>query len=341
MWPEKEEGGGSGGEDDTFSLLYPESAMLSELMVDSVGGHPSGTLAIVSGVPVKSILAGTTEYLTLAPPPPPPPHPTAATAAGAPPKKAADAAISSSSSSGGGSEEKGTGEGNDTEEPETGQEEQTSVQKKQQQPQPQSGGATKELRSLNLGHRNLGPFEVVLLCAALRRNGSSSSSNSSNSSNSNNSNNNNNNNNNGGGSGTVRSLDLSMNRACGVDKLGVGNWRGDGLAALTGLIARGHPSLRSASLYLNFLGPSAARILARCLRSPRKAKHFRVLNLQFTDVATDSDGPNKSSGGGGSSSNDGELSSSSSSSSSSSALLPHVVDALQNAAQFGGVKLAL
>ena len=84
--------------------------------------------------------------------------------------------------------------------------------------------------------------------------------------------------------------------------------------------ASGHPSIRSLSLYLNFLGPDAARPLARFLRSPAKAKHFRVLNLQFTDVATDERKPNKQ---------------------GVRAPLAHVQEALRSAAEHGGVRLEM
>ena len=44
---------------------------------------------------------------------------------------------------------------------------------------------------------------------------------------------------------TVRSLDLSMNKICGVDKLGVGTWRGDGLEAIGQLIVSTYGSSKA------------------------------------------------------------------------------------------------
>ena len=122
------------------------------------------------------------------------------------------------------------------------------------------------LRELKLDYSEVGPCEMVVLCEALGRNALTRH--------------------------PVRALDLSMNQICGIDKLGQGTWCKDGVEALGHLLAR-HPHLRSASFYLNFMGPKALPYLRRALKASTPS--FRALNLQFTDLFSGE----KSAGGGG------------------------------------------
>jgi len=118
-----------------------------------------------------------------------------------------------------------------------------------------SSSAAGNSGKLKLDYSDLGPCELVVLSLALQKNALLPK--------------------------PIRSLDLSMNMVCGVDKLGQGVWCKDGLDALT-LALSVHKHIRTCSLYLNYLGPKAKGAIKRCLL--HSSPSLTVLNLQFTDL---------------------------------------------------------